>query len=110
MEKEEILEKSKKTKYPVGEMENNKVNKGNWISIIIAGVVAVAFMIVEGALGHYTSIFAIASICYIWASSLYTFQFFMAKRPWPVLFGAILHGLAAIAMITLYIISNIQAW
>ena len=67
-------------------------------------------MIVEGIFGHYSSIYAIASICYIWASVLYTCQYFLAKRPWPVLFGSILHGLAGIAMIVLYILSLVNAW
>ena len=105
MEKEEILKKIQEEKPAlVGEMETQKINKGNWIAIIIAGIMAVAFMIIEGALGHYTSIFAISSICYTWASVLYFCQYFLAKRPWQVLIGAILHGLAAIAMITLFII------
>lgn len=111
MKKEEILKKSKKEKPAVvGEMENHKINKGNWIALIIAGIIAVIFMVVEGVLGRYTSIFAISSICYAWASVLYFCQYFLAKRPWPVLIGGILHGLAFCAMITLYIISSIQGW
>ena len=111
MEKEEILKKVKKEKPAVvGEMENQKISKGNWIALIIAGVVAVAFMIVEGALGHYSSIFALSAVCYAWASVLYFCQYFMAKRPWQVLIGAVLHGLAFITMVVLYIISNVQAW
>jgi len=106
------LEKRASSSKPalVGEMENSKTNKGNWISLVVAGVVAVAMMVVEGLLGHYMAIFAIASICYVWAATFYTCQYILAKRPWPVLIGAVLHGLAFIAMIVLYIISNIQAW
>ena len=110
MDKEEILKRSRNKKFPVGEMENNKINKGNWIALIVAGVIAVTFMIIEGALGHHSAIFAIAAICYAWASTLYIFQFVLAKRPWPVLFGAILHGLAFVAMVVLYIICNVQGW
>ena len=111
MNKEEILQKSRKEKSAiVGEMEKAKINKGNWIAIIIAGIVAVTFMIIEGVLGHYSAIFAIASICHAWASALYFCQYFLAKRPWPVLIGAILHGLAFCAMVTLFIISNVQGW
>ncbi len=109
MEKEEILKESKK-KHPVGEMEAAKINKGNWIAVIVAGVVAVAFMITEGCLGHIPAIFATACICYCWASVMYFCQFFLAKRPWPVLIGAFLEGGAGIAMFVLYIISNVQAW
>lgn len=111
MEKEEILKKSQKQKPAiVGEMENQRINKGNWIALIIAGVIAVAFMIVEGALGHYTSIFALSAVCHGWACVLYLCQFFLAKRPWQVLIGAVLYGIAFISMVVLYIISNIQAW
>ncbi len=108
MEKEEILQKSKKCL--VGEMEKQKINRGNWLAIIIAGVLAVAFMIVEGALGHFASIFAIGAVCYTWACVMYTCQYFMAKRPWPVLIGTVLHGAAAVAMIVIYILSQVQGW
>lgn len=56
-------------------MEQAKVNKSNWIALICAGVVAVALMIIEGALGRYTAIYAI---------------------------GAVLETLGALTMITLY--------
>ena len=46
MKKEEILEKVSKKKALVGEMEKEKINKSNWISVIIVGVLAVAFMII----------------------------------------------------------------
>lgn len=106
MEKEEILEKARKNK-GVGEMEKKKINTSSWIALIVAGVVAVALMIVEGVLGHYTSIYALASVCYIWASVFYSLQYFIAKRPKGVLIGAILEGLAGIGMITLFILTNV---
>lgn len=106
MKKEEILQKANK-KCIDGEMEKQKTNKGNWIAIIIAGVVAVTLMIVEGALGHYSSIFVLGAVCYAWACVLYTCQYVLAKRPWPVLIGSILHGLAFVCMIVIYILSNI---
>jgi len=110
MEKKDLMERAKNKKVYVGEMEKAKTNKGNWIALIVAGVIAVTFMIVEGALGHYSSLFALASVCYGWASVMYTCQFVLAKRPWQVLFGSVLHGLACIGMIVLYIISVVQAW
>ena len=111
MEKEEILNKTQKSKPAiVGEMEKGKISKGNWIAIIVAGIIAVAFMIIEGALGHYTALFAIASICHAWASTLYLCQRVLAKRKWQVLIGAVLHGLAFVTFVALFIISNIQAW
>ena len=100
MKKEEILKQNKKD--IVGEAERNGIGKANWIALICAGVVAIALMIIEGVLGHTTAIFAIAAVCYTWASVFYFCQFFVAKRPWPVLFGAVFHGAAAIAMIVLY--------
>lgn len=109
MEKEEVFKHANK-KCTVGEMETTKINKGNWIAIIIAGIVAVTFMIIEGILGHYSAIFAISAVCYAWASILYICQYVLAKRPWQVLIGGVLHGVAFLLMIILYILSNVQAW
>lgn len=110
MEKNEILEKSQKQKDIVGEMERNKINKSSWISLIIACVIAIAFMVVEGALGHFSSVYAIAAICFAWAAVFYTLQFFMAKRPWQVLIGSILDGLAAIFFIVRFILNVTGVW
>ena len=106
MEKEEILQKAA-NKNPVGEMEKTKINKAGWISTIVVGVFAIAFMIVEGILGHYSAIYVVAFLCYCWASVFYTLQYFVAKRPWGVLVGAILEGLAAICMLVCYILYNV---
>ena len=107
MKREEILEKVEKKKAVVGEMEKEKLGKGSFIALICAGVIAVAFMIIEGALGHFTSIYAIASVCYGWAAAFYFCQYFIAKRPWQVLIGAVLHTLAFVAMVVLFIIYSI---
>ena len=107
MEKEEILEKAQK-KHPVGEMEANKINKSSWIALIVSGIAAVAFMIVEGVLGHHPATLAIAFICFTWASVFYFCQYFVAKRHYVgILIGAVLEGLGAIAMLTLYILFNV---
>ena len=107
MEKEEILEKAKK-KHPVGEMETAKINKSNWIALIVAGILAVALIIVEGAMKHYTAIYAIAFICFTWASVFYFCQFIVAKRHYAgILIGAVLDEIGAIAMLTLYILYNV---
>lgn len=100
MEKEKILQKAQNKKDKVGKMERTKINKGNWISIVVAGCLAVALMVVEGVFEHRTSIFAMAAICFTWASVFYFCQYFIAKRKWPVLIGAILEGLGALIMIT----------
>ena len=107
MEKEEILKKAQSKKVFVGEMEKTKINKSNWIALIVAQVIAVTFMIVEGCLGHFTAIYALASVCFTWASVFYFCQYFIAKRPKGVLIGAILESLGAIIMLTLYVLFNI---
>lgn len=107
MKKEEILSNVQKKKALIGEMEKTKINKACWVALIVAGILAVAFMIIEGALGHYPAIWAIGAICHTWASAFFFGQYFMAKRPWPVLMGAILSALGAGAMITCYILFNI---
>ncbi|MBQ9795925.1 MAG: hypothetical protein IJW36_03110 [Clostridia bacterium] len=107
MEREEILEKASKKKVVVGEMEKAKINKSNWISVISAEVVAVILMIVEGCLGHFTAIYALATVCFAWASVFYFCQFFIAKRPKGVLIGAILETIGAVIMITFYILYSV---
>lgn len=107
MEKEEVLKKAQSKKALVGEMEKAKINKSCWIGNIVACIVAVVFMIIEGALGHFSSIYAIAGICFVWASVFYFCQYFIAKRPYGVLIGAILEALGASIMLTLYILTNV---
>ncbi len=103
MEKEEILQRNSK-KNPIGEMEQSKINKSNWIAVISAATVAIIFMIVEGLQKHYSAIYALATVCYVWASVFYFLQYFIAKRPKGVLIGAFLHSLAAIIMLIFYIL------
>ena len=102
MERKEILEKVGNKKPIIGEMEKVKINKSCWIGNIVAVVLAVSLMITEGIFGHRSSIYAIASICFTWASVFYFCQYFIAKRPKAVLIGGILEGLGAIIFITLY--------
>ncbi len=105
MEKEEILMKAQKKKDIVGEVERAKINKSCWISNIVACAIAVVFMIVQGALGNFSSLYAISAICSIWASVFYFCQFFVAKRPKGVLIGAFLHAIAATTWLVLYILT-----
>ena len=104
MEREEILNKTQQKKVLVGEMEKNKIDKSMKIALLVAGILAVALMIVEYALGHATAGFAIQSLCYGWASVFYFCQYFVAKRPWQVLIGAVLDGLAFVASITFFVL------
>lgn len=107
MEKEKILKQAQKGKHPIGEMEKSKINVGNWISLIVACVFAVALMIVEGSKKHFDGIYAIASICYLWASVFFFCQYFIAKRKWQVLIGAVLHSIGFITMFTFYILYSV---
>ena len=107
MNNREILEKVKNQKVHVGEMEHAKINKACWIGNISACVLAVVLMIIEGALGHFTSIYALGAVCFTWASVFYFCQYFLAKRPWQVLIGAILEGLGAVTMLVFYILYSI---
>lgn len=104
MENKEVLEKVQSKKVVVGEMEKVKINKACWIANIVACIVAVVFMIVEGALGNFTGLYAIGGVCFSWASIFYFCQYFIAKRPWQVLIGAILEAVGAVVMITFYIL------
>ncbi len=106
MEKEKILEKAKK-KHPIGEMEKQKINTANWISLVISCVFALALIIVEGAKKHFDAVYGIACICYLWATIFYICQRVVAKRSKWVLIGAILHGLAFVATFTFYILYSV---
>ena len=104
MEKEEILKKAGEKKAVVGEMEKVKVNKANWIAVIVTCFAAVAFIITFGIQGNFTALYAVACICYLWAGVFYFCPYFIAKRPWPVLIGAVLHSLASITMLVFFIL------
>jgi len=108
MDKNEVLKKAESKKAIVGEMELTKINKSNWIGIISAGIVATIFMIIEGFLGHYTAIYALASVCFTWASVFYFCQYFIAKRHhFGILLGAILEAVGALTMLTFYILFSV---
>ena len=108
MENKEILEKARLKPDQVGEMEKTKINKSCWIANVVAVTVAITLMIIEGALGHFSAIYAIGAVCYGWASVFYFMQFFVAKRRYVgIMIGAVLHGVAFVAMITLYILINV---
>ena len=108
MEKEKILEKAK-NRHPIGEMEKQKVNTANWISLVISCVFALALIIVEGIKKQFDALYAIASICYLWATIFYICQRVVAKRSKGVLFGAVLHGIAFIITFTFYILYSVGA-
>lgn len=110
MEKEEILKKAGKKKAQVGEMEKEKISKSALISLLVVGTGAVGFMIAEGALGHFSALYAIASLCFLWAGVFYALQYFLAKRPWSVLIGAVLDGLAFAFFFVRYILCVTGVW
>ncbi len=100
------VKSEKKKDKGVKEKKNEKlmISKACWIGNICAVIIAVMFMIFEGIQGHFSSVCAVASICFVWASAFYICQYFIAKRPWQVLIGAVLEGSVAILMIILYFI------
>ncbi len=110
MEKEKILEKTSRKKAIIGEMEREKLGKSSLISLLATGILAVVFIIVESALNHPSSAYLIASICFFWASLFYTLQYFLAKRPWQVLIGSVLDGLAFIFFTVRYILFVCGVW
>lgn len=107
MEREEILKTASEKKAIVGEAEKGKINKSCWIANIVAVSIAVVFMIVEGILRRFTSIYLLGAICSTWASVFFFLQFFVAKRPKGVLIGGVLHALGGIIWLTFYILCTI---
>lgn len=107
MKKDEILKIAQQNQDKIGEMERKKVSKANWIAIISTGILAVIFMFSEGFQGHRTVVYAFSSLCFMWASVFYFCQYFVAKRPWQVLIGAVLEAIGAVTMVTLYILFSV---
>lgn len=110
MNKAEILEKAQSKKAVVGEMERGKLSKSALVALLATGIMAVAFIITEGIFGHFTAIYAIATICFVWAGTFYTMQYFSAKYPWQVLIGTVLDYLAAIFFMVRYILALTGIW
>lgn len=104
MERDEILNKVQQKKVYVGEMEKQKIDKSIKIALLVTGIIAVIFIFVEHALRHTTAGLAIQSLCCGWASIFYFCQYFVAKRPWQVLIGAVLYGVAFIGSVVFYIL------
>ena len=105
MEKKEVLEKVQQKKAIVGEMEKSNINKSNWIALICASVVAVIFMIIEGALGHFSTLYAIGVLFCIWAGVFYICQYFVAKRKYVgIIIGVVLEFLGATIFLVFYIL------
>ena len=105
MKKEEILQKAQQKKDIVGEMEKTKINKSCWIANIVAVILAVAFMILEGALARFTTIYILGFLCFTWACVFYFCQYFVAKRLYfGILLGAVLEALGAVTMLTMFIL------
>lgn len=105
MEKNEVLEKVQQKKPVLGEMEKSKLDKSNWIAVFGTFFVAIAFIIAFCCINQKECAFAIGSICFTWASIFYFCQYFIAKRPWQVLIGAVLECIGACIMITNFILT-----
>ena len=85
----------------------SKVHRHALIALLLAGIVAIALMIIEGALGHFTALFAIGFIAFFWASLFYFFQYNSLNKSKGVLVGAILELIGAAYMLTFYILFNL---
>ena len=107
MENNEVLEKVQKKKVYVGEMEKTKINKACWVANIVACAVAVALMVTLGALRNFAGLYSIGFINLAWSSVFYFCQYFIAKRPWPVLIGAVLSVIGACIMLTMFILYSV---
>ena len=106
MEREEVLKKVQSKKAIIGEMEYSKINKSNWIAVIVTCILAIVLMIIFGCLKNKMAIFAIATLCYTWATTFYFCQYFIAKRKhWGILLGAILELIGALSMFLCFIFS-----
>lgn len=104
MDNKEILSRARNNKDNVGEMEKARINRSCWIGNIVACVIAGIFAVIEGYLHNFTAVYAITMICYAWACVFYTCQYFIAKRPWQVLIGSVLYGLAFVISLVFYIL------
>lgn len=107
MEREDILKLASEKKAHVGEAEKGKINKSCWIANIVAVIIAVVLMVVEGLFGRFSSIYMLGFICSTWASVFFFLQFFVAKRPKGVLVGGVLHGIGAIVWLVFYILTTV---
>ena len=111
MDKKEILEKAQKNKYIIGEAEQKGISKSGWISLIVAGIFAVAMMIVEGVLGHFSTIYVLAALCFLWSGVFYLLQYVVAKRKYfGILLGSILCFMAFVFFLTRYILAITGIW
>lgn len=103
MEKK-VLENIQGEKSALDESEKSKISKACWIATIVSCGIAVILMIIEGVMGNYTSIYALGSVCFMWASVFYFCQYFIVRKSWPIMLGAILESLGAVIMMTFYIL------
>ncbi|MBR1925497.1 MAG: hypothetical protein IJ837_01425 [Clostridia bacterium] len=85
----------------------NKIHKHALIALLLAGLAAIVLMIVEGSLGHFSSLFAIGFVAFFWTSLFYFFQYNSGRRSGGVLLGAILELIGAAYMLTFYILFNV---
>lgn len=105
MTNREVLKKVQSKKALIGEMESKMISKCNWISVILTGIVAIAFIIVEASFGRKATCFLIGSIYFTWASAFYYCQYFLAKRPIGILLGGIGETVGALIMILNYVLT-----
>ncbi len=108
MEKKEKTKKEKKSPLVLDEETMKKRQMQSYrIGLLSAIGLAIILIIVEGCLGHFSSIFALACICFTWGAVYYILQFCLVKREWAVLTIGIVDAVIALAMFVFFIMSLI---
>ena len=106
MERNEVLKKAQSKKAVVGEFENQKIDKSNWISVIATAIVALAFIVTFAILDQKEACFAIGAICFTWAYVFYFCQYFIAKRKHVgILLGAVFELIGGLIMILNFVLA-----
>jgi pheromone shutdown protein TraB len=103
MENKKDIKKAQKQEIAIIE-DKEKTYKACMMASIVACSLAVILMILEGVIGNYTSLYALASVCFMWGSVFGFCRYFLAKKQLTVLMCAIIGALGAITMIVLYIL------
>ena len=104
MEKQEVLVCMQNKNVVSGGEDNLKIDKSCLIATVVACSVAIILMIIEGIMGNYTSLYALGSVCLLWAGVYHFCRYFLRKKKTIFILSGVLLSLGAIAMILLYIL------
>ncbi len=79
--------------------------RSHLIGLLSAMGLAIVLVIVEGCLGHFSSIFALACVCFTWAGVYYILQFCLVKRDWQTLVVGIVDAIIALTLFVFFIMA-----